>query len=64
MNSDIIKKPWEVFFKEFILNEAEKHRTSYHTIYMRFWRKRRKYYPSIKLRKLNPRVVMVDTRSV
>lgn len=53
---NIVPFGW-ITFKEWILNEADKHNASYSTVYS--WIYRDKRYPNLKIRRVNKRVVFV-----
>lgn len=55
---------WEKPLKVFVLEESERHGITPHAIYQRLCRNRQKYYPNLSARRLNSRLVYVDTRSV
>ena len=56
--------PWEITLKHFLMNEAEKLGIQMHGAYMRFHRDRERFWPHVRFRKINQRVVFVDARTI
>jgi len=50
----------EIPMKEWLSREAEKHSVNENTIWYRLKRQPQKYYPTLKLRRVNQRVVFVQ----
>lgn len=55
---------WEKQLKSFVFEESVKHGVRPHTIYQRLCRNRQKYYPNLSVRRINSRLIYVDTRTV
>lgn len=55
---------FEVPLKQFFADQAQVRHVSKQTVFTWFYRRRDRYFPHLKLRRVNKRVVFVDTRSV
>ena len=58
-DASFVHSPSELLLKDFIWQEAQRLGMTYHGIYYRVRRTRRRYYPGLNVRKVNRKVVFV-----